>query len=59
MEAVEPAPPTPRREELEMVQEYIYFYREAHRQWMFTGLIRDSTGSVRLIRLMQAAGVKV
>src|SRR5207244_4039691 len=33
-----------------------YFQREGHRDWVFTGTIRDSTGSARPIRLMQAAG---
>ena len=36
-----------------------YFQREGHRDWVFTGTIRDSTGSTRPIRLMPAAGVKV
>ncbi len=36
-----------------------YFRREGNRSWVFTGTIRDSTGSMRPIRLMQAAGVKV
>ncbi len=36
-----------------------YFQREGHRDWVFTGTIRDSTGSARRIRLMKAAGVKV
>lgn len=36
-----------------------YFRREGHRSWVFTGMIRDSTGSMRPIRLMQAAGVEV
>jgi len=36
-----------------------YFQREGRRDWVFTGTIRDSTGSARPIRLMQAAGVKV
>jgi RNA-directed DNA polymerase len=36
-----------------------YFQREGHRDWVFTGTIRDSTGSMRPIQLMQAAGVKV
>jgi RNA-directed DNA polymerase len=35
------------------------FQREGHRDWVFTGLIRDSTGAARPIRLMQAAGVRV
>src|SRR5207237_2082421 len=35
------------------------FQREGHPDWVFTGTIRDSTGSARPIRLMQAAGVKV
>jgi RNA-directed DNA polymerase len=36
-----------------------YFQREGNRSWVFTGTIRDSTGSARPIRLMSAAGVKV
>ncbi len=36
-----------------------YFQREGGRDWVFTGTIRDSTGSARPIRLMKAAGVKV
>jgi RNA-directed DNA polymerase len=36
-----------------------YFQREGRRDWVFTGTVRDSTGSTRPIRLMQAAGVKV
>jgi RNA-directed DNA polymerase len=36
-----------------------YFQREDRRDWVFTGMIRDSTGSARPIRLMPAAGVKV
>jgi RNA-directed DNA polymerase len=36
-----------------------YFQRKDGRDWVFTGTIRDSTGSVRPIRLMRAAGVKV
>jgi RNA-directed DNA polymerase len=36
-----------------------YFQREGHRDWVFTGMIRDSTGSMRPIRLMRASGVKV
>jgi RNA-directed DNA polymerase len=36
-----------------------YFQREGNRDWVFTGTIRDSTGSWHPIRLMQAAGVKV
>jgi RNA-directed DNA polymerase len=36
-----------------------YFQREGRRDWVFTGTIRDSTGSARPIRLMRASGVKV
>jgi RNA-directed DNA polymerase len=36
-----------------------YFSRQGGRDWVFTGAIRDSTGSARPIRLMKAAGVKV
>src|SRR5262249_48661211 len=36
-----------------------YFQREGRRDWVFTGTIRDSTGSARPIRLMLAAGVEV
>jgi len=36
-----------------------YFRREGHRDWAFTGAIRDGTGSARPIRLMQASGVEV
>ena len=36
-----------------------YFQRVDHRDWVFTGTIRDSTGAARPIRLMKAAGVRV
>src|SRR5262245_58566428 len=36
-----------------------YFQRVDRRDWVFTGVIRDSKGSAWPIRLMQAAGVKV
>jgi RNA-directed DNA polymerase len=36
-----------------------YFQRVGHRHWVFTGLIRDSTGKARPVQLMNAAGVKV
>jgi RNA-directed DNA polymerase len=36
-----------------------YFQRVGHRHWVFTGLIRDSTGKARPVQLMRAAGVKV
>jgi RNA-directed DNA polymerase len=36
-----------------------YFQRVGHRHWVFTGLIRDSTGKARPVQLMSAAGVKV
>jgi RNA-directed DNA polymerase len=36
-----------------------YFQRDGGRDWVFTGLIRDSTGAARPIRLMKAAGVRV
>jgi RNA-directed DNA polymerase len=36
-----------------------YFQRVDRRDWVFTGTIRDSTGSARPIQLMRAAGVKV
>ena len=36
-----------------------YFQHEGHRDWVFTGMIRDSKGSAHPIRLMQASGVKV
>ncbi|MHB1561202.1 MAG: group II intron reverse transcriptase/maturase [Isosphaeraceae bacterium] len=36
-----------------------YFQREGGRDWVFTGLIRDSTGVLHPIRLMKAAGVRI
>ena len=36
-----------------------YFQREGHRDWVFTGTIREDTGAMRPIRLMSAAGVQV
>jgi RNA-directed DNA polymerase len=36
-----------------------YFRREGRRDWVFAGVIRDSTGSTRPIRLMRASGAKV
>ena len=36
-----------------------YFQREGDRDWVFTGVIRDSKGKAWPIRLMKAAGVKV
>lgn len=36
-----------------------YFQREAGREWVFTGVIRDSKGTRWPIRLMDAAGVRV
>jgi RNA-directed DNA polymerase len=36
-----------------------YFPREGDRDWVFTGMTRDSTGQARTVRLMQAASVKV
>jgi RNA-directed DNA polymerase len=36
-----------------------YFQRAGDRDWVFTGVIRDSEGKVWPIRLMRAAGVKV
>src|SRR5438067_334559 len=36
-----------------------YFQQEGHRHWVFTGIIRDSTGKVWPIQLMSAAGVKI
>ncbi len=36
-----------------------YFQRAGDRDWVFTGVIRDSKGKVWPIRLMKAAGVKV
>jgi RNA-directed DNA polymerase len=36
-----------------------YFQQVGHRNWVFTGTIRDSTGKVWPIQLMNAAGVKI
>jgi RNA-directed DNA polymerase len=36
-----------------------YFQQVGHRDWVFTGTIRDSTGKVWPIPLMNAAGVKI
>jgi RNA-directed DNA polymerase len=36
-----------------------YFHQMGHRNWVFTGVVRDSTGKARPVQLMNAAGVKV
>jgi RNA-directed DNA polymerase len=36
-----------------------YFQQVGHRNWVFTGVVRDSTGKARPVQLMNAAGVKV
>jgi len=36
-----------------------YFQQVGHRNWVFTGTIRDSTGKGRPIQLMNAVGVKI
>ena len=36
-----------------------YFQQVGHRDWVFTGTIRDSTGKGRPIQLMNAVGVKI
>jgi RNA-directed DNA polymerase len=36
-----------------------YFHQRGHRNWVFTGVVRDSTGKARPVQLMNAAGVKV
>jgi RNA-directed DNA polymerase len=36
-----------------------YFHQMGHRNWVFTGVVRDSTGKARPVQLMNAAGVRV